>query len=156
MDPARAPPAWDVASAESEGGYDSVHLVSTIGDGSDAFFVATGDDGRGAAGCLDDMLESFASAYEGIPLQGWFEPDVERDDYGPDNLIARARVVMSDDPALDILAFVECKRGQDGHLIGQTLLRTAQDVENTEIPLLLPLWPGDGHTGQPRAGRALE
>ena len=99
------------------------------------------------------MLASLASAYEGFPLQGWSEPDIERDEYDPDDLIARARVVMSDDPALDILAFVECKRGPDGLLIGQTLLRTAQDVENTEIPLLLPLWPGDGHTGQSRAGR---
>jgi hypothetical protein len=126
-------PAWEVASTESEGGYDSVHLVSTAG--------------------LDDMLASLATAYDGYPLQGWFEPDIERDEYDPDDLIARARMVMSDDPAFDILAFVECKRGQDGLLIGQTLLRTAQDVENTEVPLLLPLWPGDGHTGQPRGGR---
>src|SRR5919112_5370476 len=37
-------PAWEVASAESEEGHDTVHLVSTIGDGSDAFIVATGDD----------------------------------------------------------------------------------------------------------------
>jgi hypothetical protein len=146
-------PAWEVASAESEGGYDSVHLVSTIGDGSDAYIVATGDDGRGAAGCLDDMLASLASAYEGYPLRGWFEPEVERDEYDPDDLIARARVALSDDPAFDILAFVECKRGQDGTLIGQALLRTAQDVENTDIPSLVPLWPGDGHTGQPRAGQ---
>jgi hypothetical protein len=146
-------PAWDVASAESEGGHDTVHLVSTVGDGSDAYFVASEDDSRGAAGCLDDMLASLASAYAGFPLQGWSEPDVERDEYDPDDFIGRARVVMADDPALDILAFVECERGQDGLLIGQTLLRTAQDVENTEIPLLLPLWPGDGHTGQPRAGR---
>jgi hypothetical protein len=146
-------PAWEVASTESEGGYDSVHLVSTAGDGSNAFIVATGDDGRGAASCLDDMLASLATAYDGYPLQGWFEPDIERDEYDPDDLIARARMVMSDDPAFDILAFVECKRGQDGLLIGQTLLRTAQDVENTEVPLLLPLWPGDGHTGQPRGGR---
>src|SRR5687768_3392142 len=58
-------PAWEVASTESEGGYDTVLLASTVGDGSDAFFVATGDDGRGAAGCLDDMLASLASAYEG-------------------------------------------------------------------------------------------
>ena len=86
-------------------------------------------------------------------MQGWFEPDVERDELDPDDLIARARVVMADDPAFDILAFVECKRGQDGTLIGQALLRTAQDVENTEIPLLVPLWPGDGHTGQPRASQ---
>jgi hypothetical protein len=146
-------PGWEVASTESEAGYDSVHLVSTLGDGSDAYFVATGDDGRGAAGCLDDMLASLASAYEGFPLQGWFEPDIERDEYDADDLIARARVVMADDPAFDILAFVECKRGQDRLLIGQTLLRTAQDVENTEVPLLVPLWPGDGHTGQPRAGQ---
>src|SRR5215218_7211322 len=146
-------PAWEVVSTESEGGYDSVHLVSAVGTGSDAYFVATGDDSRGAAGCLDDMLASLATAYDGDPLQGWFEPDIERDEYDPDDLIARARVVMSDDPAFDILAFVECKRGQDGLLIGQTLLRTAQDVENTEVPLLLPLWPGDGHTGQARAGR---
>jgi hypothetical protein len=145
-------PAWDVASAESEGGYDTVHLVSTAGDGSDAFIVATSDDGRGAAGCLDDMVASLASAYDGYPLQGWSEPDIERDEYDADDLTARARVVMSDDPALDILAYVECKRGQDGILIGRTLLRTAQDVENTEIPLLVPLMPGDGHTGQPRAG----
>src|SRR5215203_509852 len=146
-------PAWDVASAESESGYDSVHLVSAVGDGSDAYFVATGDDGRGAAGCLDDMLASLATAYDGYPLQGWFEPDIERDEYDADDLIARARVVMADDPAFDILAFVECKRRQDGLLIGQTLLRTAQDVENTEVPLLVPLWPGDGHTGRPRAGQ---
>src|SRR5215212_9624391 len=146
-------PAWDVASAESEGGEDSVHLVSTLGDGADASIVATRDDGRGAAGCLDDMLANLASAYEGFPVQGWFEPEVERDEVDPDDLVARARVVMSDDPAFDILAFVECKRGQDGLLIGQALLRTAQDVENTEVPLLLPLWPGDGHTGQPRGGR---
>jgi hypothetical protein len=146
-------PAWEVASAESEGGYDSVHLVSTIGDGSDAFIVATGDDGRGAAGCLDDMLANLASAYEGYPLRGWFELDVERDEVDPDDLIARARVALSDDPAFDILTLVECKRGQDGTLIGQALLRTAQDVENTEIPSLVPLWPGDGHTGQPRAGQ---
>jgi hypothetical protein len=148
-------PAWDVASAESEGGEDSVHLVSTLGDGADAFIVATRDDGRGAAGCLDDMLANLASAYEGFPVQGWFEPDVERDEFGADGLIARARIVMSDDPAFDILAFVECKRGADSILIGQSLLRTAQDVENTEIPLLLPLWPGGGHTGQPRASREL-
>jgi hypothetical protein len=146
-------PGWEVASAESEVGQDTVHLVSTVGDGSDAMFVATGDDGRGAAGCLDDMLASLASAYEGYPLQGWFEPEVERDEVDPDDLVARARVVMSDDPAFDILALVDCKRGQDGTIIGKTLLRTAQDVENTEIPLLVPLWPGDGHTGRPRAGR---
>jgi hypothetical protein len=146
-------PAWEVASAGLQGQYESVHLVSTVGDGSDAFIVATGDDGRGAAGCLDDMLASLASAYEGFPLQGWFEPDVERDEYDSDDLIARARVVMSDDPAFDILAFVECERGQDGTLIGQTLLRTARDVENTDIPSLAPLWPGVGHTGQPRADR---
>src|SRR5829696_6760550 len=114
-------PAWEVANAESEGGYDSVHLVSTVGDGSDAFIVATGDDGRGAAGCLDDTLASLASAYGGFPLQGWFEPEVERDELDPDDLIARARVVMSDDPAFDILVFVECKRGEDGILIGQAL-----------------------------------
>ncbi len=146
-------PDWEVASTESEGGYDSVHLVSTVGDGSDAFIVATGDDGRGAAGCLDDMLNSLASAYEGFPLQGWSEPDIERDEFDSDDLIARARVVMSDDPAFDILALVECKRGQDGTLIGRALLRTARDVENTQIPSLMPLWPGDGHTGQPRAGQ---
>jgi hypothetical protein len=146
-------PAWAVASAESEEGHDTVHLMSSIGDGSDAFIVATGDDGRGAAGCLDDMLANLGSAYEGFPLQGWFEPEIERDEYDPDDLIARARVVRSDDPAFDILAFVECKRGLDGTLIGQALLRSAQDVENTEIPSLVPLWPGDGHTGQPRVGR---
>src|SRR5829696_7261013 len=39
-------PTWEVASAESEGEYDSVHLVSTVGDGADAFITATGDDGR--------------------------------------------------------------------------------------------------------------
>src|SRR5215213_4940864 len=103
-------PAWEVASAESESGYDSLHLVSTAGDGSDAYFVAAGDDDRGAAGCLDDTLASLTSAYEGFPLQGWFEPDVERDENDADDLIARARVVMADDPAFDILAFVECKR----------------------------------------------
>src|SRR5215212_10397969 len=77
-------PAWEVASAESEGEYDSVHLVSAVGAGSDAYFVATGDDGRGAAGCLDDMLASLTTAYDGDPLQGWSEPDVERDEYDPD------------------------------------------------------------------------
>src|SRR3954454_8097969 len=46
-------PAWDVDRAESEGGRDTLHLVSGVGDGSDAYFVATRDDGRGAAGCLD-------------------------------------------------------------------------------------------------------
>src|SRR3954467_9690151 len=46
-------PVWDVDSAESEGGRDTVHLVSAIGDGSDAYFVASEDDGRSAAGCLD-------------------------------------------------------------------------------------------------------
>ena len=30
-------PAWEVASAESEGGYDTLHLISTVGDGSDAY-----------------------------------------------------------------------------------------------------------------------
>ena len=146
-------PAWEVAGSETEGGYETVHLVSTLGDGSDAFLVATADDGRGAAGCLDDLLAGLSSAYEGFPLQGWFEPEIERDEFDADDLIARARVVMSDDPALDILALVECERGLDGTLIGQALLRTARDVEDTDIPLLVPLWPGDGHTGQPRAGR---
>ena len=146
-------PAWEVTSAESEEGRDTVHLVSTIGDGSDALIVATRDDGRGAAGCLDDMLANLVAAYKGFSLRGWFEPEIERDAYDPDDVIARARVVKSDDPAVDILALLECKRGWDGTLIGQTLLRTAHDVENTELPLLVPLWPGDGHTGQPRAGR---
>ena len=146
-------PAWEVASTESDAGYETVHLVSTVGDGSDAFIVATGDDGRGAAGCLDDMLAGLTSAYDGYSLQGWFEPEIERDEFDVDDLVARARVVMSDDPAFDILAFVECKRGADDTLIGQALLRTARDVENTGIPSLVPLWPGDGHTGQPRAGR---
>jgi len=60
-------PAWDVDSAESESGRDSVHFVAAVGDGSDAYFVATGNDGRGAAGCLDDMLASLASSYGVFP-----------------------------------------------------------------------------------------
>jgi hypothetical protein len=145
-------PGWEIASVEEAGGHETVHLVSTVGDGADAFLIAAADDGRGADGCVQGMIDSLGAAYAGYPLQGWYEAGFGIDEWTPDEFLARVRVVMSDDPALDILAFLECKRGRDGILIAQTLLRTARDVEGSDqIPLLEPLWPGEGHTG--RSGR---
>ncbi len=144
-------PAWEVVSVETEGGAETVHLASTVGDGADAYFVASDDDGREAEGCVRDMVASLAAAHPGNPLQGWSEPDVELNTVDPDEPFARARITAPDDPALDILALIECKRGRDDLLIGQNLLRTARDVEgNVELPLLAPLWPGEGHTGRTR------
>lgn len=145
-------PAWEIASVESAGGNETVHLASAVGDGADAFLVASQDNGRGAEGCVQTSIDSLAAAYERYPLQGWYEPQFGIEEWTPDDFLARVRVVVSDDPALDILAFLSCKRGRDGILIAQSLLRTARDVEGAdEVPLLEPLWPGEGHTG--RAGR---
>jgi hypothetical protein len=145
-------PAWEIASVELAGGIETVHLVSTVGDGADTFLIASADDGRGAEGCVQTTIDSLAAAYEGYPLQGWNEPEFGIEEWTSNEFLARVRVVMSDDPALDILAFLECKRGRDGVLLAQSLLRTARDVEGSDqLPLLEPLSPGEGHTG--RAGR---
>jgi hypothetical protein len=145
--------AWSVASVESEGGTETVHLVSTLGDGADAIFTASIDDGRGAEGCVQDLIDSLAAAYEGTSLRGWYEPEIERDEFVPGVPLAHARVETSDDPTLDVLALIECKRGADRTVVGMTLLRTDRDLKAIDqIPLPGSLVPGERHTGRPRAG----
>jgi hypothetical protein len=145
-------PEWRIANASSADGVDGVHLVSNVGSGADDYFISVMDDGRGAEGCARDLVQSLAAAYPDTPLQGWHGPEVEYSEiHDPDEFNAYASV-PNDDPDQVILAYIQCHRGEQGLLIGETLLRTARDVNSptADLPLLAPIWPGDGHTGHAR------
>jgi hypothetical protein len=144
-------PDWIIVDAASADGVDAVHLVSFGGDGADQFFISRMDDGRGVTGCVEEMVASIGAMYDGSELQGWYEPDVEFEDYGPDDAVAYARVPSAEDPDRDILAYVGCTRGQDGLLIGEALLRTARDLDGGFAPAAeVPYRPGEWHTGRAR------
>jgi hypothetical protein len=147
-------PEWSIANASSANDVDGVHLVANVGDGADDYFVSAMDDGRGAEGCVHDLVQSLAAAYPNTPLQGWHGPEVEYSEmHEPDEFYAYASVPNAD-PDRAILAYLQCHRSQQGLLIGETLLRTARDVNGptADFPLLAPMWPGDGHTGRARGG----
>lgn len=147
-------PEWSIANASTADGVDGVHLVSNVGSGADDYFISAMDDGRGAEGCVRDLAQSLAAAYPDTPLQGWHGPEIEYSEiHDPDEFNAYASV-PNDAPDQAILAYIQCHRGEQGLLIGETLLRTARDVNSptADLPLLAPMWPGDGHTGRARGG----
>jgi hypothetical protein len=148
---------WSFVNAESVGGYDTVHLVSKTGDGARHYFFSWSDDGRGEQGCLHDLVDSLASSHQWYVLEGRSEPGVGLGGLGAGAATARARLVTSGDPEMDLLAFIMCERDTEGLLIGSVLLRRARDLEtDADLPLLEPLWPGQGHTGRPRAGSTFD
>jgi hypothetical protein len=147
-----AEPDWSFADASSADGVDTVHLVSSNGDGADDYFVSFLDDGRGAEGCVHDIVNTLARAYDAAPLQGWSDPEVEYIPQEPNHFSARARVPDPNDSSLDILAYVDCRAAKDSVLVGDVLLRSARDLDNlVDLPLLSPMLPGEGHTGRPRS-----
>ncbi|MCC7024805.1 MAG: hypothetical protein IT338_18395 [Thermomicrobiales bacterium] len=148
-------PDWRFAGTSSADGVDTVHLVSSAGDGADDYYVSYLDDGRGAEGCAHDLVDLLAQTYDAAPLQGWSDSAVEYIQQEPDRYSARARAPNPNDPGLDILAYIDCRAGKEGVLIGDALLRTARDLDNmVDLTLLSPMLPGEGHTGRPRPSAA--
>ncbi|MFN8593889.1 MAG: hypothetical protein U0031_20705 [Thermomicrobiales bacterium] len=148
-------PDWTIVGAESADGVNLVHLVSALGDGADDYFVTMVDDGSGAMGCVQDLVDNLSASFPEASLQGWHEPDVTFSAFGPDEHAAYARAVLGGDPGLDRLGYLHCKRNAGGVIIGEALLRTARDLDDEpQLPLLAPLWPGVGHTGRSRTERA--
>ena len=144
-------PDWRIVDASSANGVDTVHLVSDAGDGADDYFVSWRDDGGGAEGCARELVDSLSTLYPGRPLAGWHEADVEFNTFDEDEHVAYARVISADDPEEDVLAYVDCKRGEDGLIIGSLLLRTSRDFNGPTSPVSEePYWPAEMHTGRAR------
>lgn len=143
-------PDWTISAAASEGGQDWVRLTANIGDGAENVLVSSIDDGRGTEGCVRDLVDSLAAAYEGSSLQGWRESEVEFNSEG--GWTAYARVVRSRHPGLDILALIQCHQEPESSLlIGDMLLQTERDADAGSVPPMSMLyWPGELHTGRAR------
>lgn len=146
-------PPWRIADAASNGVRDMVRLIADAGDGADDVFISYLDDGRGTEGCVGDLIDSLAAAYEGYPLQGWDEPEPSVSPFADDGETwVYARVVRSQEPGQDIRAVLHCTEHPESALIiGTMRLQSERDFEEgLGLPLLAPVWPGNGHTGQPR------
>src|SRR4051794_7144792 len=79
-----------ISDAGSEGSQDWVRLTTSAGDGAEDILMSYLDDGRGTEGCVRDLVDTVAAAYEGSPLQGWRAPEVEFSSEG--EWVAHARV----------------------------------------------------------------
>lgn len=142
---------WRVAESDSSEGLDYLHLTSTAGDGADHYFQSYPDDGRGAAGCIDDTVALLADISPDQPLEGWSGEEIDLFDAGSDRQTARVRIVDPVDPDFDILALIQCSLANDGLLIADALVQSARDMEALTNPLTAtPLLPGEGHTGRAR------
>ena len=147
-------PDWRVGDAGTDGSHDWVHLVSDAGDGADDYFVSFLDEGRGRTGCVQDLVNTLASAYEDNPLQGWREPEVEFTEIG--DPVAYAKVVRSQGPGLDLMAVIQCNQMEsDPLLVGEILVKTERDLDaGTIASSPMPYWPEQLHTGRARVGGA--
>ena len=146
-------PEWTIADASSVTGRDLVHLVSSIGDGADHYFLSAADDGRGAQGCVQDTIDVLSGVYADREIEGWDQPEIRIDSFDPGEAMSRLRIVDPADPGLDRFVVIQCDQGDGDLLIAEAFLRSARDLESDAIlPFVTPLWPGQGHTGRARGG----
>jgi hypothetical protein len=147
-----APPGvWTFAESYTEDGADIVSITPNQGLGPFQFFISQMDDGRGSSGCADDMVDLIESTIPGQELNGWDGPDITLQELAPNEHMVRLALRDPVASANDVLVQIDCVLSDQGLLIASATLNPASAPDDPGAPApLVPIWPGQGHTGQPR------
>jgi hypothetical protein len=147
-----APPGeWSFSDSYTENGADIVFLTTSKGENREQFFISRLDDGRGSRGCAEDTLDLVASSSTNQQLTGWDEPDFSILEFAPNQHGFRFAVRDPIDSSDDVLVFIECMLSDERLLIASVSLRSPLAMDSPDASMWpSPLWPRDGHTGQPR------